>query len=872
MNHISPTLVPVSTAKKVSFTLGLTLVVALFWIGIVQQALGASQPLDCTGFPMSASNEAELQEAIDCFNAETTAGTYTINLSNDIALTASLGGIDNVTQGAILELDGNSFTIDGQDTAGLRPLAVFTDTVASFVDLTVTGGNVDSITDASRNRTSGGAIINFGSLTLDNVTIVGNSSEDWGGGIFSEEDSTLVVRNSTIQDNSAGEDGGGIQNFGDMTIEDSLIYRNSAGRFSGGIGINAPLKLVEISDSQVISNTANQDGAGIYSRNATTIVSNSVITGNVANRRGGGIFNNRATAIMTVTNTVIEENYAKISGAGVHNNENAILFISSSSISNNLVNVQDKSAEGGGGLRNERATATVQNTTFSGNTSRTAVANVDGSLILNHVTVAETSISGATSVGVKNFAPTAVDQSSQLWIYNSALADNPVDCQIEAGSTLEASVGNLIETDSAAAEACSDTDTLNVDPQFMPFGENGGATATYNFPGTSPLLDSADATACADLIDSVTDQRGVPRPQGLGCDIGALESTIEISVNDVSIVEGNDGTQNMVFTISRNRDDIAFTVVVNTEDGTAKAGSDYEAITNQTVSFGVGGSLTQDVNVVINGDIEFEGDETFSLVLSNPSSGLIALGTGTGTIQENQTIELSVTADASVDEGDTGPTFYIFTFTLQSSAGGSVTVGYSTSDNTATVGSGDYEATSGNITLDGSAGAGGAESVSVMVFGDEDSEPDEIFNFEITSISNPSVGAAPLVTEAIIKNDDDPEVSFTSASFSGVAGGNAIIELELEIPATETSTVVVTSQDGTAEAGSDYTAVNQTVTFNVGESTKTISIPLASNTSEEGEESFTLSLSNYTNIKAGSITTTEVTIGVTTIYLPYMQK
>ncbi|MEM8857553.1 MAG: Calx-beta domain-containing protein [Chloroflexota bacterium] len=824
---------------------------------------------------MTVSNEAELQEAIDCFAAENAAGTYTINLANSINLNASLPGIENTNAGTILEINGGGFVLDGQDTAGLRPLAVFTGTTASLVNLTITGGNIDSIADVSRNRTSGGAIANYGVLTLDGITVTGNTSEDWGGGIFSELNATLTIRNSTIEDNSAGEDGGGIQNFGDLTIEESAIKSNSAVRFSGGIGVNAPDKLIQISNSHIISNTSGNDGGGIYNRYATAIISSSVITGNVSNNnRGGGIFNNRETAVMTVINTTIENNFAKISGGGIHNNVSAMLFISNSSISNNSVDVPNLETEGGGGLRNDGGDVVVENSTFSGNVATTGVSNVDGTMRLTHVTVADTShgIAG-TIVGVKNFSPTSVDTASQMWIYNSALADNPTDCQIETGSVLEASVGNLIEADSLGLEACSNNDALNVDAQLLPLADNGGETKTHNIEGTSPLIDAADATICAGLNGGAFDQRGITRPPG-ECDIGAYESTIEISIDDVSITESNDGTQNMVFTVTRNKNDEAFTLTANTQDGTAMAESDYVALNDQTVSFSAGGALTQQVTVVINGDIEFEGDETFSVVLSDSTAGFIVDETGVGTIEENQTVQLTVTAAASVVEGDNGTTPYIFTLELDTTVGGSFMVTYLTQPGTATEdATGDYQQATGTITMAGTGGPGGAETITVNVLGDETPEPNETFSLEITSISDASVGAAPLLTEAVIQNDDAPEVSFQSATYAVSPAGDALITLELEIPATEMSSVVVTSADGTATAGSDYTAVNETVTFNEGESTKTVTIPIAANTGGEDDETFSLSLSNYTNLNPGTTTTTQITIeSKASIYLPLIVK
>ena len=62
-------------------------------------------PAFCTGFPMSAGTETQLNEAITCYNLLVAAGSYTINLTFDIALTASTVAIDNPIAGIELLLE-----------------------------------------------------------------------------------------------------------------------------------------------------------------------------------------------------------------------------------------------------------------------------------------------------------------------------------------------------------------------------------------------------------------------------------------------------------------------------------------------------------------------------------------------------------------------------------------------------------------------------------------------------------------------------------------------------------------------------------------------------------------------------------------------
>src|SRR5919108_161666 len=91
-----------------------------------------------------------------------------------------------------------------------------------------------------------------------------------------------------------------------------------------------------------------------------------------------------------------------------------------------------------------------------------------------------------------------------------------------------------------------------------------------------------------------------------------------ISIDDVTITEGDAGPTTATFTVSRTGT-AAFTVDFATADGTASAGSDYVATSN-TLTFAAG-ERTKTVSVTINGDTTVEGDETFYLNLFNASNG-----------------------------------------------------------------------------------------------------------------------------------------------------------------------------------------------------------------------------------------------------------
>jgi Calx-beta domain/Peptidase_C39 like family len=106
-----------------------------------------------------------------------------------------------------------------------------------------------------------------------------------------------------------------------------------------------------------------------------------------------------------------------------------------------------------------------------------------------------------------------------------------------------------------------------------------------------------------------------------------------------------------------------------------------------------------------------------------------------------------------------------------------------------------------------------------------------------------------------------PTVQCQSASSSGSeATSPAVITVTLSAASAQTVTVLYATSDGTATAGSDYTATSGTLTFAPGDTSKTISVPITNDSSVEGDETFTVTLSSPTNATLGSTTTHIYTI------------
>ncbi|HET9852683.1 MAG TPA: choice-of-anchor Q domain-containing protein [Candidatus Limnocylindrales bacterium] len=289
-----------------------------------------------------------------------------------------------------------------------------------------------------------------------------------GGGIYVHGIAHLT--DVVVEDNATCGSGGGIQvdrYESQLTLTRSIVRGNTALRGSGGILSEYSLTMV---DSTVSGNLADGSAGGGLGLAGTATITGSTISSNTATARGAGIVTGDDTtdaccaATVTITNSTISGNFTK------HYNSGTPQYFSGSA----------------GGIYVGRSNFTLRHVTVTENVAATN-PNTGG------IGIGAGIITGSTSV---------------LTIENSIIAGNVgrEECQL-APTTTYTFVGSF---------GCSVAGIQ--DPQLAPLADNGGQTATHALLAGNPAVDSADPTLCRP-----TDQRGVSRPSGAGCDMGAFE-------------------------------------------------------------------------------------------------------------------------------------------------------------------------------------------------------------------------------------------------------------------------------------------------------------------------------------------------------------
>jgi CSLREA domain-containing protein len=340
-----------------------------------------------------------------------------------------------------------------------------------------------------------------------------------------------VVSGDTLTINGAGA--------GATTIDGGGIDRV----FNVASGASLAVARATVTGGKPASGDAVLDGGGLL--NAGTLSLNTdVVTGNQAPvGNGGGVDQQDTAGTTTVTDSTFSSNTAGSGavafglGGGIHTDDGSLatLAVSASTFTGNLAtgNGTGGAYSCGGALDLDGATDTITNSTLADNTSggpfscggavdidtNQPVQFSSDTIAFNSLPDNVDTASAGDGAGVWNGSRTNVQFQNTIVAHNTRGVGNGTtqtgskseDCDAPTNSN----PGNNLDDDSTCFVGTND---LHADPQLAALNSNGGPTQTLAIAATSPAGDHADSGTCPS-----TDQRGVIRPVGSACDIGAFE-------------------------------------------------------------------------------------------------------------------------------------------------------------------------------------------------------------------------------------------------------------------------------------------------------------------------------------------------------------
>ena len=331
------------------------------------------------------------------------------------------------------------------------------------------------------------------SLVLRNGKWLGTSYDTAGAAISMDSSDTLNVEDVTFKENFAAGEGAAIHSGGTVNVLNSEFLSNSSQSSGGAIFITATGR-VTIRNSRFVNNYAAGSGGAIavqqnwsLSVEETTFDSNTAPAGgaiSILNSNGG------TGTVVSIRNSLFSKNTAS---AGVGGAIQSVYFSNTPAVIENNTFFANHAAIFGGAISTESG-VTLTNNTFSEN-------EADG-----------TSSPGASLYGSGGFAAAS--------LYNNILAKNTGGGECGGFTAPNAVVTggkNIVEDGSGRCGSLPGT--IISDPLLGPLADHGGSTQSIELLPGSPAIDAGDALTCTSA-----DQRGISRPQGSGCDIGAFES------------------------------------------------------------------------------------------------------------------------------------------------------------------------------------------------------------------------------------------------------------------------------------------------------------------------------------------------------------
>ena len=441
---------------------------------------------------------------------------------------------------------------------------------------------------------SGGGIYNTGTLTVNNSTISGNSAGDGGtggptdtsyaagtggagglgGGVYSSGSVTLT--GSMLNGNNAGTGGGG----GEATPGESTGAGGGGGSGGGGGGIYGDGATLTLSADTISANKAGAGGPGQVS------YSDSIdgVTGGAGGGAGGGggiDSVNTGSGSLTISASTLTGDFAGGGGAGGEGGPGGegglggagggggagasggaisilggALAVTNSTLSGNFAGAGGAGGAGGPGLLSEAIGGQGGNAGGGGDGAGLQIDAGTTPLLLN-VTISNNAVgapgtpgsggsAGNSGFSGMNGSPGAsgtgggIYQQGGLCIEGvgcpSTALQNTIVASNSGGNCAEGLDGQIVDGGHNLSFGDTTCPGINGDPRLGPLQDNGGPTQTQELGPGSAAIDAVPATGAG---CPATDQRGVARPSGPACDIGAYEVTPPVAITGTAGAVGS---------------------------------------------------------------------------------------------------------------------------------------------------------------------------------------------------------------------------------------------------------------------------------------------------------------------------------------------
>lgn len=466
--------------------------------------VGNGAPASCTE---TALNNRLNGGGLVTFNCGANPKTITITTLKQISANTIIDG-------------GNKITLKAQNTYHFQ---VFN--AATFTLKNISLSNSNSII--------AGALENFGTTTVINVTFKGNTAVTNGGAIYNlgalmvkksvfrnnraanggaiyNDGGTITIKSSTFDNNEAapgtGNGGAVANNSGALTLKNSTFTNNRAAE--GGALYTNFGSTNTIKKSSFDANQSSDSGGAIDNLGNTTIAA-SIIKNNTAGNGGGGISHG---GTLTMQTTTISGNHAGF-GAGMSDFGNSTTILTCT-FSGNI-------ATGDGGGIYSFTNTVLRNSTLSGNQAG-AVGHGGGGYFqhgsggdFQFVTIANNKADFGAGAYSDGGVISSIQMENVLLSNNRRYNNDKANCD---GASF-VSLGGNISNDTHCAAFTQSHDRQNINAKLGPLANNGGPTQTHMLLAGSPAINNG-----FNIPGITQDQRGAARPQGSAPDTGAVEA------------------------------------------------------------------------------------------------------------------------------------------------------------------------------------------------------------------------------------------------------------------------------------------------------------------------------------------------------------